>query len=280
MLQTLQPSALYTHRLPEGKGSGPSSRIAAILASASHNPDGSSRRYDGDNDDFAGVLDAGAGGTGTVGRYRFAKDTGGTLVSDLTIRGGWLKGATAATLNDGITLKSGPGGYLETLPLFFESRLKLPSNGEVFVGITAAATSTSTDGILADGGGLIQTDLMGFHIVNGSISFKSGVTGQAAVTLADNLATVSTDGTHSLGFVFSRKPVTSTYEKLNVFIDNNMVGNIPATSLSDNTKVPLSDPYAETPVLKPLASTIAVKNNAGAAMNISIDWLYCHSLMP
>lgn len=277
MLNTLLPAALYTHHMPSGDGTGPGGRIIGTLAAASTNPDGSPRLHEAIDDDFNGHIDAGAGTSGALRNGTFYKDTGATMVSDITKEGGVMNMVSAATDNHEVWFKGGAGCKLDVnpavdpqlqfdTPAFFEARASFPVGaGDVFVGLMTAGAAAAD--ILTDAGALPDDNYFGFLISSGVINFVSRKAGEAAVTLASSLATVT--GTHQLGFIYSRKPITSSLEKLNIFVDNVQLGNVLGSVLTD-TAVPKGEI---------LAPVIGFKNTAGASLTLGADWIYAYSLM-
>lgn len=271
MINSLLPAALYTHHMPQGSGSGPSGHIIGPIVGSATNPDGSQRLFSGMDEDFEGQFDAGAGTAGELlgTRLTFYKDAG-TITSAIDALGGILNCVSGAVADEELTLKGGPGAILDGEPVFFEARISpdLVNAASYFVGLADPSVAAADQAVIDGGDALVDANFMGFLIKdNKEISFVMRKAGAATTELVGTAALGVADGWLSLGFIYSRKPLTSSHEKLQVYKNNVSLGNVTGVTLTD----------ALTPKNVVLAPIINAKSQAAATFKV--DFGYCHTFM-
>ena len=217
----------------------------------------------------------------------FKEDTGGwavggtnetTVVPADELGGVVTIGATGADKDEGyMTSGNNEGGFCKiysTTPkeLWYEARIKVSSilDQAGFVGLSEeglAGADTLTD----DDGDLGNFDFLGFHFDNAgpaTVDFVYRKAGSAAVVMIAGADTLVAGTWVKLGFQYDGKYLKCYVDGVLVEIDSTVTGY----KAQDGMKIADATNFPDGEIL---AALFGIKDGAGAAKTMPIDWVDC-----
>jgi len=227
-------------------------------------------------DDFNAYHTAAA--AGACGQWAFDEANAATAASLLTEKGGVLRLASVGTDNDGGGIFGGSMFQIDgdlsastSTKVIFEARIRksIAAASSVFVGLTKYDVTT-VDGVLADGGTMVDDDFIGFQVTEAApttlvFTYKAdGATQQTPISYSTAL---NASDYVKVGFAFL--PSAKTGERLQVSVDNQVLGSVAQSSIFTTSAV---STFPDTIAMRPVA---AVKSHTAAANTLDLDWVAC-----
>jgi hypothetical protein len=251
-----------------------SPRLWGQVVKHSLSPDGGSFGYSA-GDNFFGFNGAVSTNVGTYssqgGGYRSYEDTGNSITQLATEVGGVVRITTDTTDNDESWLCHGSAtsvlGKVASSSgklLAFEARFRLGQivTHNMFIGLTEEGCAVADT--VTDAGALADKDLLGFWILEGAgTSLKYGYrkSGGAVQTVGTYGTAIAASTWYKVGFLYDPQEVAS--KRIKFYIQNEE-----QTSYATATNVSA----ATFPDGEELNFLAGIKNGAGAASSIDIDW--------
>lgn len=228
---------------------------------------------------FSGVVASNIGTyAGQHGWYSW-EDSGGSIINLPGEVGGVIRIATDNTDNDSMTLALGNAGASQGGGLFkfsssggkklvFETRVRYQETASRNVNIVFAEEARAiNDGITTDAGALVTTiDLLGFRTLEGdanAIDTFYQKASQTAVTVEDDVQTITADTWYKLGLVFDPNYYNAA-KRLRFFVDGVEQDTGVNSSAFDDTTFPDGEE---------MTLYFDVKNGTTTSTRFDIDWV-------